>query len=141
MTREKTVEDQRRWTIGLDAWIIQDGNYPDLYQGQVAEFAVEFYQHELTFLETRVNRQAHQKDHDLYQVSGEVIYVSDDSWVLDFGLRVYQDGEPPNGIRVGSCVAADVSLGVANLLTNRAKHGCRHAERNSTAPVGPVTPL
>ena len=32
------------WCIGLNAWMIQDGNYPDLVVGQTAEFAVEFYQ-------------------------------------------------------------------------------------------------
>jgi hypothetical protein len=32
------------WCIGLSAWMIQDGNYPDLVVGQTAEFAVEFYQ-------------------------------------------------------------------------------------------------
>jgi hypothetical protein len=32
-----------RWSLGLDAWIVQDGNYPDLESGQQAEFAVEFY--------------------------------------------------------------------------------------------------
>jgi hypothetical protein len=30
-----------RLLVGLDAWIIQDGNYPDLRQGQQAEFALE----------------------------------------------------------------------------------------------------
>ncbi len=28
--------------VGLDAWIIQDGNYGDFERGEVAEFALEF---------------------------------------------------------------------------------------------------
>jgi hypothetical protein len=31
------------WNIGLSAWIIQDGNYPDFAVGTPVEFAVEFY--------------------------------------------------------------------------------------------------
>jgi hypothetical protein len=31
------------WDIGLAAWIIQDGNYPDFEAGQTAEFAVVFW--------------------------------------------------------------------------------------------------
>jgi len=31
------------WNIGLSAWIIQDGNYPDFALGDTVEFAVEFY--------------------------------------------------------------------------------------------------
>lgn len=29
--------------IGLDSWIIQDGNYGDFHRGQEATFAVEFH--------------------------------------------------------------------------------------------------
>ncbi|MDO9494552.1 MAG: hypothetical protein Q7J48_02515 [Nocardioides sp.] len=30
------------WMIGIDSWVIQDGNYPDFVTGQRAEFALEF---------------------------------------------------------------------------------------------------
>ena len=36
------MSDVRRsndWCIGLAAWIIQDGDYPDLHRGQTAEFS------------------------------------------------------------------------------------------------------
>jgi hypothetical protein len=28
------------WLIGLDSWVIQDGNYPDFVTGQRADFAL-----------------------------------------------------------------------------------------------------
>jgi hypothetical protein len=31
-----------QWSLSLDSWIVQDGNYPDFESGQHAEFAVEF---------------------------------------------------------------------------------------------------
>ena len=30
-----------RWLFGLDAWVVQDGNYGDFSRGQVVDFAVE----------------------------------------------------------------------------------------------------
>jgi hypothetical protein len=34
------------WSIGIEAWVIEDGNYPDFQSGTIAEFAVEFYMSE-----------------------------------------------------------------------------------------------
>ena len=39
------------WNIGLSAWIVQDGNYPDFGVGETVKFAVEFYQRPETALE------------------------------------------------------------------------------------------
>jgi hypothetical protein len=30
------------WLVGLDSWIVQDGNYPDFVTGQRTDFALEF---------------------------------------------------------------------------------------------------
>ena len=34
--------DTHSWMIGLDSWVIQDGNYPDFETGQRTDFALEF---------------------------------------------------------------------------------------------------
>lgn len=34
-----------RWLFGLDAWVVQDGNYGDFVRGQVIDFAVELTPH------------------------------------------------------------------------------------------------
>jgi len=31
------------WSLSLDAWIVQDGNYPVFESGPQAKFAVEFF--------------------------------------------------------------------------------------------------
>src|SRR5687767_2983513 len=30
------------WLVGLDSWVVQDGNYPDFVTGQRTDFALEF---------------------------------------------------------------------------------------------------
>lgn len=81
------------WNVGLDAWIIQDGNYPDFAVGEIVEFAVEFYQAPGTAIEVcssdafakPVNRAS-------YDVVAEKVLVSDQLTVLDIGILVYQEG-------------------------------------------------
>jgi hypothetical protein len=99
------------WEIGLAAWIIQDGNYDNFETGQTAEFALEFYSPNYKKSESH-SKSCNRLGGAEYSIVGEVIYLRTDMWVLDFGLCAFQDSEPPEGIRVGDFIAAEISLGV-----------------------------
>jgi hypothetical protein len=103
----------REWTVGLDAWIIQDGNYDEFAAGDQAEFALEFYPHEgLAPVRDGTKRQAIQIAEDLYQITASVVHVGDHGWVVDFGLLAYWDTPPPEGVAVGQVLAGRARLGV-----------------------------
>jgi hypothetical protein len=99
------------WEIGLSSWIIQDGNYDDLHTGQNAEFALEFGSH--TYRQSDVQAKLLKRlGAAKYAVTGKVIYLIPEVWVLDFGIRAFQESEPPEGMSVGSFVAAEIYLGI-----------------------------
>jgi hypothetical protein len=101
------------WTVGLDAWIIQDGNYGEFAVGDHAEFALEFYPGEgLAPVRAGTKHQAIQVAEDLYQITASVVHVGDHGWVLDFGLLAYRDTAPPEGVAVGQVLAGRATLGV-----------------------------
>jgi hypothetical protein len=91
--------------VALDAWIIQDGNYGDFARDINDAFALEFLASEPleqfepgaapTASLTRV------KD-ACYEVSGEVVHVADDWWVINVGILAFQDGKPPAYVRQGN---------------------------------------
>jgi len=97
--------------VGVSAWIIQDGNYPDFRVGQAAKFALEFYPHsiqpnhqgEASFERIRAS---------LYEVCGRVLYADPSAWVIDFGLMAYQDQKPPPEGTKGAWVRGQFYLGI-----------------------------
>jgi hypothetical protein len=103
----------REWTVGLAAWIIQDGNYGEFAVGDHAEFALQFYLGEgLAPVRAGTKRQAIQVAEDLYQITASVVHVGDHGWVLDFGLLAYGETAPPEGVAVGQVLAGRAALGV-----------------------------
>jgi hypothetical protein len=103
----------REWTVGLAAWIIQDGNYGEFAVGDHAEFALQFYSVEaLAPVRAGTKRQAIQVAEDLYQITASVVHVGDHGWVLDFGLLAYGETAPPEGVAVGQVLAGRATLGV-----------------------------
>ncbi|MCI0744715.1 MAG: hypothetical protein L0Y58_04840 [Verrucomicrobia subdivision 3 bacterium] len=102
---------QQEWEIGLSSWIIQDGNYGDFETGQNAEFALEFYSQ--NFRKTHLRSKSCKKlGAAKYAIVGEIIYLTDEVWVLDFGICAFQESKPPEGIRVGDFIAAEIYLGI-----------------------------
>jgi hypothetical protein len=97
--------------IGIDAWIIQDGNYGDFSVGQEAQFALEFYPHSLKSSNCESPSAVLLKA-TRYQVCGQVVYRTDGLWVLDMGLLAYQEGQPPRDVTKGSWVEGEIHLGV-----------------------------
>jgi hypothetical protein len=102
---------QQRWEIGLSSWIIQDGNYGNFETGQMAEFALEFYSpnYQKSALHTKSCKHLGAAK---YSIIGEVIYLTDEVWVLDFGVCAFQESKPPEGISVGNFVSAEIYLGI-----------------------------
>jgi len=81
------------WNIGLSAWIIQDGNYPDFAVGETVEFAVEFYQQPGTAVEICKSEVfARQVTETAYGVVAEKVLATDDATVLDIGILVFREG-------------------------------------------------
>jgi hypothetical protein len=102
------------WDIGLSAWIIQDGNYPDLAIGDIAEFAVEFYQlpgakvqqtEAPIFVELRNGHE--------YDVVAEKAFETNEICVIDIGILAYRaDDNPFSDVSVGNRFRTQLSLGV-----------------------------
>lgn len=99
------------WEIGLAVWIIKDGNYDNFETGQTAEFALEFNSPDYR-KSGSCTRSCKSLGAAKYSIVGEVIYLRTDMWVLDFGLCAFQDSVPPDGIRVGDFIAAEIYLGI-----------------------------
>lgn len=81
------------WNIGLSAWIIQDGNYPDFAIGETVEFAVEFYQQPGTPVETcNSDLLATPVSDTTCRVVAEKMLETDEITVLNVGILVYREG-------------------------------------------------
>lgn len=99
------------WDVGVSTWIIQDGNYEDFKAGQKAEFALEFYSDKF-FLSDVKQKFAQKCGPARYKINGEVIYISSEEWVLDFGICAYRAETPPKGVALHSFVSAEIYLGI-----------------------------
>lgn len=87
-----------RWWIGLDSWVLQDGNYTDFVVGQRRQFALEFgYRRSarLQLTDARQRRCVHTGRDMTYAVTAELVRAPRqrelNAFVLDFGLRAYDD--------------------------------------------------
>lgn len=95
------------WKIGLSAWNIQDGNYPDFYVCQEIDFAVRFYAPQskntkrfLAFGKSDI-RPSHSESlnikpigEDKYIINGKTVFSSPKGWIVDIGILVLEDGAP-----------------------------------------------
>jgi hypothetical protein len=79
-----------------------------LTQGQVADFALEFFTHGLRQVEKQKPR-AKWLEEDKYKIAAEVVHSGHDS-VLDFGIRAYR--EDRTSARKGSTVEGEIYLGI-----------------------------
>jgi len=102
-------------TIGVDAWIIQDGNYPDFARDDRAAFAVEFYasaalnqaEPKSSLLPSLVNTEpAH------YEALGE-----SSTWPMTGGRLMSARfssarRSPPINVRLGNWMSGEIYVGV-----------------------------
>lgn len=97
--------------IGLDSWIIQDGNYVDFQRGQEATFAVEFYPERAAI--SRVRRRSVKRiERSRYRINGRVTFANQEVWVLDFDIMAYEKRTPPPFAKVGTWIDGEINLGI-----------------------------
>jgi hypothetical protein len=97
--------------VGLSSWIIQDGNYGDFALGQETSFALEFYPHSLRKSQQTVPTLTQIRGYR-YQVCGQVIYQTQEVWVINCGLIAYQEGKPPQYAKKGGWVEGEIQIGI-----------------------------
>jgi hypothetical protein len=103
--------DQHEWEIGLSSWIIQDGNYGDFTTGQHAEFALEFYSENIRSSESKA-KFAKRLGAAKYEINAEIVHLTSEVWVLDFGICAFQEYAPPKEMSIGKFVTAKIYLGI-----------------------------
>ncbi|MFZ2503317.1 MAG: hypothetical protein WAW88_11655 [Nocardioides sp.] len=121
--RRRDVEGSGEYFIGLDRWILQDGNYTDFVVGERRQFALEFGYARSNRLKPCAPSQPHLTHagrRTWYTMTGEVVADvpcdEDRAFVLECGLRIYKqyylltvDGGRPS---VGQWLCGDILLGV-----------------------------
>lgn len=100
------------WSFGLSAWIVQDGNYPDLSRGERIELAIEFAFSEAPAVVPQTKVEARHVNDSTYDVVARVVAILADAWVIDIGVLVFQDRRPPADLKPGDFIAGRVWLGV-----------------------------
>ncbi|RKP43349.1 hypothetical protein D7S89_26475 [Trinickia fusca] len=98
-------------TVGLNAWIIQDGNYDDFKRGESHKLALEFGGSALTPSYERAVRCKH-NDTSRYDVVAQVVFSTPEVWVIDFGVKVFSESRPPRFAKIGQWVEGEIWLGV-----------------------------
>jgi hypothetical protein len=78
----------KSWNVGLDSWILSDGNYPLFSEGDDVEFALEFYSQDFSHSSSPTISAELLKD-GRYRVNAEVVYLDSNLWILDFGILAY----------------------------------------------------
>jgi len=108
--------DPHSWMIGIDSWVIQDGNYPDFVTGQRADFAVEFASRGgLRRLDGAHEASVRWVEDSDYEVTAQIVHDKPNAQVLDFGLRVYHFigiEDPAHESHVGAWVTGVVNVAV-----------------------------
>src|SRR5215469_14416065 len=99
--------------IGLDSWIIQDGNYGDFNLGQQAKFALEFYPPMALRVASEGPAFAEHLVASRYHIRGKVIFLQEGVWVIDTGIFVaFREQKPPPDVVLGTWVEGEIYLGI-----------------------------
>lgn len=99
-----------QWQIRVSPWIIKDGNYPHFFVSQVTQFAIELGLTKLVASPT-IPKSAYATLPSEYQITGEVVYLFERTYVLDFGVLAYQETKRmPEAIKMGAQVTGEIML-------------------------------
>lgn len=104
------------WNLYYEEWIIGDGE-PHRRVGDIFEwFTVEFYSEEGLVNTTEKSKSAVARPDFGYQVCAEVIFLSDETCVLDFGIWAggYRTNLP-SGCKVGDFISGKIGLGLPSI--------------------------
>lgn len=104
-----------KWHLGFPAYLTAEGEYPELSRGQEIEsFALEFHSRALRVTHT-ARKQAEVSVGCDYTVVAEILYVSGEACLIDFGLLAVcslPGRDVPNEVRAGTHVAGFIYVGV-----------------------------
>jgi hypothetical protein len=129
MTMPNT-ELPNNWTILLQAWLIKDGNYEEFSIAQPTNFSLMFAPKNLLLTEKEsVIACRATSENFKYTVVADVVALTSDFWVIDFGLWA-ANWSPPSGLQVGQRLQGEVFLSVdpfiiserASKLMDTSKH-------------------
>lgn len=99
--------------VGLESWIIQDGNYEDFSRGDRTEFALEFYAPQGFDVAASAGKTSLiSSGAATYKCSGQVLYAGDRWWVIDAGLLMFSKGNPPFYIQQGAWINGNIYVGI-----------------------------
>lgn len=113
---DKAPADQSSWLVGLDAWVVQDGNYPDFVTGQRTEFALEFASRGgLTPLDGLHEARVKWIEGSHYEVTAQIVHDEPNAQVIDFGILAYHFigiEDPLHRPRTDAWVTGEINLSV-----------------------------
>ncbi|MGE0268280.1 MAG: hypothetical protein AB7S78_07480 [Candidatus Omnitrophota bacterium] len=104
-------ETQNKYSIGLDSWIIQDGNYDNFEAGKDYFFAVEFYSKSIQKSEKRGAVCTHLFS-GLHRIEAEVVFTGPECWIIDIGFLAYSKAGNKDGFKAGDRVGMEAYLGI-----------------------------
>lgn len=104
------------WLVGLDSWVVQDGNYPDFVTGQRTDFALEFASRGgLKMLEEAQEVSVRWIEGSHYEVTAQIVHDKPNAQVLDFGILAYHFigiEDPTHQPQIGAWVTGEINLSV-----------------------------
>lgn len=104
------------WLVGLDSWIVRDGNYPDFVTGHRTEFAMEFASRGgLRLLDGAHEVSVRWIEGSQYEVTAQIVHDKPNAHVLDFGILAYHFigvEDPTHQPRIGAGVTGEINLSV-----------------------------
>jgi hypothetical protein len=99
--------------VRLEAWVLQDGNYPGIARGMDTAFALEFQAlSPLNLLKPDRQPGLRHTGSGHYEGAGRVLHVAEEWWVIDFSVRAFQQASPPAGARAGDVLGGAIRLSV-----------------------------
>jgi hypothetical protein len=97
------------WTLGTQAWVIQDGNYEDFALGQRYSSAVTAFPHPVEGSSSAGAPQTRPLEDGRYAFSCAILkFAGYGAWVIDFGIHCYGKAALPEGAQVGDVLAGEV---------------------------------
>ena len=104
-----------KWNLGFPANLVADGEYPVLSRGQeIDSFALEFHPRTLRSVQAAAKQATLSVGCD-YRIVAQVLYISDEACLLDFGLLAVcslPGRDVPRDVRAGSYVAGVIYVGI-----------------------------
>lgn len=107
---------------GVDAWMIQEGNLPELSVGECVRLGLMFQPRHVEPARRRARRMT-PLGSCCYQVTGRVRFGAAEDWVIDVGWRLRGEGRPAGLIETLDWVQAEGVLAVDPWSLGRQPNG------------------